>query len=57
MHNELSDVFSCTGYFKGTFSFKVKVDAKPYQAALRHVPYTLKRTILKDCKNSRYWCH
>ena len=56
-HNEFSNVFMGIGCFKGTFSLKLKDDAKPFQMPPRHVAYTLQvpfKKSYKDYKNSRY---
>ena len=41
IHKEFSDMFTCIGCFKGTFSLKDKYDAKSYQVSPRCVAFVL----------------
>ena len=48
MHDDVSDIFTGNGCFKGTFSLQVKYDTKPYKALLRHIEYTLQEPFQKS---------
>ena len=48
MHNDNSGIFTRIGCFKGTFSLKIKDDAKVYQKPPKHVAYSLQKLIRKE---------
>ena len=52
----IMNVFRGIGFFMATFSPKVKNDTKPYQAASRHVAYTLQEPFQKELERlQKYW--
>ena len=48
IHSEFSKIFTGIRSFKGTFSLKVKDDAKPYQVLPRHINYALQELFQKS---------
>ena len=50
MHNEYMDVFTTIGFFKGTFSLKVKDNVKPYQVPSRCIAHTLQEPFREELK-------
>ena len=50
MHNDYSDIFFRTGYFKCTFSLQVK-GVKPYQDPLQCMAYALQELFKKELEH------
>ena len=58
IHNEYSNLFTCVGYFKSTFSLHFNNDTKPYHMHPRCVTYALKKSLKKrwkDYRTTKYW--
>ena len=51
VHNEFNELFAGIGCFKGTFSFKVKEEAIPYQVPSKHVALALQKTFKKSYRD------
>ena len=48
VHNAFGDMLNGIGCFKGTFSFQLKCNRKPYQVPLRHVAYALQKPFKEE---------
>ena len=48
IHKEYDEVFNGIGCFKGTFSFQLKQDRKPYQVPPRHIAYALQKPFKEE---------
>ena len=45
IHKDFEVVFNGIRCFDGTFTLQLRPDSKPYQVSLRHMAYTLQKTI------------